>query len=859
VEQELDEELQYHLEREVEEYIGAGMSAERARRQALDAIGAITQRKEECRDMRGLNWLDHAFQDFRYAIRQLRKSPGFACTATFVLALGVSAAVSIFGLVEAALIKPLPYRDQSRLVGVFESSPGNSGLPVPYLDFIDWKRFNTAFSSIDAYALNGGFTLSGVAGAEPVTGTRVSAAFFRTLGVTPVLGRDFRADEDSAVVISYEAWQARFGGRPDVAGEAVVLNGIPRTIVGVLPREFHFAPAGRGEFWAALRGTDACEQNRGCQNLHTVARLKNGISLDSAAAEMQLIARQLQSRYPDTHRGVGSATLVPLRDIVLGDVRSILLVLLAGAGVLLLIALVNVTTLLLARSDSRRREIAVRGSLGATSGRLLHQFAVEGLVLAAAGGALGLLLAGFGMRLLAQLVPAQKLYGMPYLRGAGADLRTAAFGCCLAALAGVLFALVPIARISLSQTMEGLKDGTRGGGGLTWRRFGTSLVVVEVALAMVLMTGAGVLGKSLYALLHVETGIEPEHLASVSLKWPLARYASDSTQIALARRIVGMVSALPGVTSAAVSLSAPIGNAWGSTSFHVVGSPNHGENNQVLSRQVSYGYFATLQARLIRGRYFREADNASAPRVAIVNQSLARKYFTGEDPIGKRIYHDWAPDAPMEIVAIVDDIREGPIESASIPALYVPFEQKPVAWFAILIRTAPGGQSALAAIPAVIHQIDPEIAVSEAATMTERIQNSPVAYLHRSSAWLVGGFAVVAFLLGVVGLYGVVAYSVGHRTREIGVRMALGAGPRSVYRLILGESARLVAAGSILGAGGSLAAATLLRGLFFGVRAWDAPTLGIVASVLIAAALLASYIPARRAASINPIEALRSE
>jgi macrolide transport system ATP-binding/permease protein len=810
--------------------------------------------------MRGLNWIDNAFRDFRYAIRQLRKSPGFAGAVSFVLALGISAAVIIFGLVEAALIKPLPYRDQSRLVGSFEESRSF----LSFQNFTDWKRLNTVFSSIDAYALNGGFTLSTGAGAEPVAGTRVSAGFFRTLGVSPALGRDFRADEDSpaaglSVMISYGAWQKRFGGRTDILGQAVTLNGIPRTIIGVLPREFHFAPYGAAEFWATLRNTDPCEQNRGCHNLNTVARLKDGISMETASAEINLIVRQLQRQYPGTNLHVGSATLVPLRDVVVGKVRPILLVLMSGAGVLLLIAYVNVTTLLLARSDSRRREIAVRGALGATSARLFHQFAIEGLVLAAAGGTLALFIAEWGMRVLAGLVPASKLDSMPYLRTLGSNFHTVAFGCSLSLLAGVLFAILPTVRTSLSERMEGLKEATRGTAGIRWRRFGANLVVAEVALAMVLMTGAGLLGKSLYALLRVETGMRPDHLASVGLHWPPARYSSDEEKVALGRRIVERISALPGVVSVAISLTSPVGSAWGTTSFHVVGRPNRREQNEVLNRQVSSAYFATLQARLIRGRYFRDAEDGSKPRVAIINRVLAAKYFGGEDPVGKQIYHDWAPRLPMEVVGIVDDIKEGPLENENLPVLYVPFDQNPVAWFAILVRTSPAEQSTLTAIPGAIHQIDRDISVNDPVTMTERIHNSPAAYLHRSSAWLVGGFASVAFVLGVVGLYGVVAYSVSRRTREIGIRMALGAEPRSVYRLIVGEAARLVGAGTVLGIGGSIAAATFLRGLFYGVRAWDAPTLTIVVAVLIVAALLASYIPARRAAAVNPVEALRSE
>jgi predicted permease len=863
VEQELDEELQYHLEREIEHYVADGMDAESARQQALRAMGPSTQRKEECRDMRGLNWLDNAAQDLRYAVRQLRKSLGFACTAAFVLALGISAAVSIFGVVEAALIKPLPYRDPSRLVSVFASTPGNPRYALPYLDFVDWKRHNKVFSSLDAYALNGGFTLSDKSGAEPVTGTRVSAGFFRTLGVVPVLGRDFHPDEDGAAarntaLISYEAWQERFGGRDNVLGETVILNGIPRILIGVLPREFHFAPAGRGEFWTTLRSTDTCEQNRGCQNLNTVARLKDGNFL-TAAAEIEVIARQLRRQYPDTNRDVGSATIVPLRDVVVGEVQPVLLLLLTGAGLLLLIAWVNVTTLLLARSESRRSEIAVRGSLGASSARLFGQFAVEGFVLAVIGGALALTFAGWGMRLLAQLVPSQKLDSMPYLRGLGLNLHTVVFACALTAFSAVLFAVIPIARVPLSQTIEGLHEATRGGSGLMWRRFGTSLVIVEVALAMVLMTGAALLSKSLSALLHVQTGMKLDGLAAVDLKWPMARYASDGEKVALGHEIMEKISALPGVSSVAISLASPLGAPWGNTSFLVAGRADVRKKNLVLHREVSAGYFATLEARLIRGRYFRKTDNASQPKVALVNQSLVNRYFAGEDPVGKQIYYDWAPKAPMEIVGVVDDIKEGRLEKANLPVLYVPFDQNPKAWFAVVIRTAPSQQGVLAAVPAVIHQIDRDIAVSAVAGMRERIASSSIAYLHRSSAWLAGGFASLAFILGVTGLYGVVAYSVGHRTREIGVRMALGADAGSVYRLVLGEAARLVGVGAILGAAGSLVAANTMRGLFYAVRPWDMSTVTIVGSVLVVAALLASFVPAHHAASTNATEALRSE
>ena len=514
VDQELDEELRYHLEREIDEKITAGMKPEEARYAALRSVSNIEQRKEECRDMRGLSPIDNIAQDFRYAVRQLRKSPAFACTAIFVLALGISSTVAIFGFVEAALIKPLPYADQSRLVAAFESSPGTPRAWLSYADFADWKHLNSVFSSIDAYALNGSFTLNAANGAEQVSGTRVSAGFFHTLGVAPILGRDFRTGEDApdappTVMLSYTAWQKRFGGNRDVLGRSLTVNGSPSVVIGVLPANFQFAPYS-GDFWTTLRSTGSCEQHRSCHNLTVIARLKDGLSIQAASADMRSIAQQLQRQYPDTNRIFGGANLVPLRDFIVGDVRPVLLILLSGAGLLLLISCVNVTTLLLARSDMRGREIAVRGALGASASRLFRQFATEGFVLAAAGCILGLAFASWGIRLLISLVPAEKMDSMPYLRGLGLNPWTVAFACAISLLAAVLFALIPIARTSLTVMMEGLKEGARGSAGTTWRRFGSSLVIIEVALAMVLMVSAGLLGKSLYQLLHLDVGFRPD-------------------------------------------------------------------------------------------------------------------------------------------------------------------------------------------------------------------------------------------------------------------------------------------------------------------------------------------------------------
>jgi predicted permease len=407
--------------------------------------------------------------------------------------------------------------------------------------------------------------------------------------------------------------------------------------------------------------------------------------------------------------------------------------------------------------------------------------------------------------------------------------------------------------------IEGLKEGARGSAGTTWRRFGSSLVIIEVALAMVLMVGAGLLGKSLYQLLHLDVGFKADRLTYFQTSWAPGKYATDKQMALLERQMVNRIAALPGITAVGFSTAPPIDSSWGAASFHLAGQPNHGEDNEVINRQVSAGYFATLQAKLWKGRYFAQADDTSKPLVAIINRTLARKYFAGEEPIGKQIYYDGAPGSLMQIVGIVGDIKEGSIDDSAQPGLYVPASQHPVAWPAILVRTSQSNGSLFARVAGAVHGLDPYITVSGGDTMKERISQSPSAYLHRSAAWLVGLFAGAALVLGVVGFYGVVAYAVGQRTREIGVRMALGAERSSVYGLILGEAGKLTAIGVLLGIAGSLAATTMLRTLLFGVSSWDPATLIAVAVVLSGSALLASYFPARRAASVNPVEALRTE
>jgi predicted permease len=803
------------------------------------------------------------FQDLRYSLRQLRKSPGFAATAILVLALGMSASVAIFAFVDAALIKPLPYANPDRLVDVTESAEMFPRANLSYPDYLDWKRLNTVFSSMDVYN-DTGYLLRTADGTTPAPGVRVSDGFFGTLGIAPILGRDFYAGEDlpsapHTVILSYSTWRNRFGGRKDVIGEAVTLSGIPHTIVGVLPSDFQFAPRGNAEFWTTLHADDHCSKSRGCHNFDGIGRLKDGITVAMALANMTTIAKQLEQQYPADNRGQG-ASVLPLSEMIVRDIRPIFLVLLAGAGLLLVIACVNVSSLLLVRSESRKREIAVRGALGASRGRLIRQFMTEGIVLVTAGCLLGLLAADGAMRILISLISTDMLAYMPYLIGIRLNLRVLAFAGAVCIFAAILFALPPVLRLPLTRLREGLTEGGRGYAGTLWRRFGANLVVVELAIAVVLLVAAGLLGKSFYRLLHVDIGFQPEHLATVGVQLPEVTYAKDPQILAVAHQIVNRISNLPGVESVGLTTVLPVSFNGNTTWIRIVGQPYNGEHNEVNQREVNSALFTTLRAKLLRGRYFTDAEDTSKPLVVLINQALAGKYFAGQDPIGKKIGDTSLSEKSLaEVIGIVDDVKDGSLDSAIWPAVYYPFNQNTDSGFSLVVRTSQAEQSLLPTMVAAIHEIDPGIGTRDESTMIDRINDSPTAYMHRSSAWLVGGFAALALCLGIVGLYGVIAYSVTQRTREIGVRMALGAQRSSVYQLILREAGWLVGVGICVGLLCSIAAASLMGSLLFGVRAWDVTTLAAVAVVLACSALLASYIPARRAATVDPMVALRCE
>ena len=858
----LEEEMSFHREQKEQELREAGVAPEAAHYAAMREFGNATWLKEQSHEVVGFRF-ETVWQDLHFALRQLRRSPGFTLTAVLMLALGIGASVAIFAFVDAALIKPLPYQDPTRLVDVAEKGKLWPRSNLSYQDFVDWKKMNKVFSALEAYT-GGGYLMKTATGVEPVTAARVSAGFFRVLGVKPVLGRDFYDGEDQpsggdTMILTYQSWQERFGGRKDIIGQTVNLDGVPNTIIGVLPASFQFAPRGRAEFWGTVHKLTNCEKRRSCHNMFGVARLKDGITVQSALADMTAVAKQLEVQYPGSNRDQG-ASVKPLYEYIVGDIRPILLVLLGGAVLLLVIACVNVSSLLLVRSESRKREIAVRGALGASPSRLVRQFMTESLVLVLVGGLLGVLFAELSMQGLSRLISKDMLANMPYLAGISLNLRVVLFAVAICVLAAGLFALTPILRLPLTTLRDGLTDGGRGTAGTLWRRFGANLVVVELAVAVVLLVGAGLLGKSFYKLLHVDLAFQPDHLATMQVALPQTTYPKDPQWVAVQRQILDRIRSLPSVQSASLTSVFPVSGNGNTDWIRIVGKPYNGEHNEVNQREVSSDYFKTLEARLERGRFFTDEEDASKPKVVIINKAFVRKYFPGEDPIGRVMGDgDLTPKSLRQIIAVVDDIKESSLDVDTWPAEYTPANQGPDNYFGLMVRTSQAEATMLPVLRATVQQIDPGIGVFDEQTELQRINDSQTAYLHRSSAWLVGGFAALALLLGMVGLYGVIAYSVSQRTREIGVRMALGAQQSSVYRIILKEAGWLTGFGIGGGLVCSIAVATLMRTLLFGIHTWDVSTLAAVAVLLSVSALLASYFPARRAASVNPVEALRAE
>ena len=862
------DEVQAHLELEADELEAEGLSKEEAHRRARVAFGNVAAAQERFQLKGRVLWVDNLIRDLKFALRQLTKNPGFAAATILVFALGISSAVAIFAFVDSALLEPLPYANTNRLMSVMESNSTSPHWPLSYPDFLDWQKMSRSFSSLDIFS-GRGYLLQEPSGAESVRALRISGGFFRTLGVHPMIGRDFLPGEDqlggpNLVLISYRTWLNRFGGQREAVGRMIHLDGTAFTIIGVLPRAFSFGPAGNAEFWLPINSLSPHEHSRDFFNFGGIGRLRDGVSIATARAEMSSIASLLVREHAAEFKQLG-ASVVPLSELIVGDIRPVLLALLGGAVLLLLIACVNVGSLVLARSENRRREVAVRGALGATRARLIQQFVTEGFLLAVLGCTSGLVAAVGFIRLLGGLVPQNMAANMPFLDGVHLNLHDCAFAVAICVLATLLTAAPPILRLSVQVGRDALAEGGRGSASRFWQRIGSNLVVLELMVAVVLLASAGLLARSLYSLLHVPLGFAPAHLATVQVSVPTTARADAQTGTnaqpgGIYQEIADRVSRLPGVQTVGLTSTLPAQCDCATDSIQVIGKPKLTGENEVDERHVSPAYLPTIGARLMRGRLFTEADDASNLGVAIINASLARKYFPDEDPIGQK-FSDAEGGRPTvwEVVGEIEDVHEGPLDAPSVPAEYFPLRQTGDRGFSLIVRTSQDPDAVLSSIAATLHQIDSGIAVSDETTMEEAIDATQAALLHRFSAWLIGGFAGAALLLSVVGLYGVIAYSVRQRRREIGVRIALGAQRGAIYSLILSQAGWLIGIGLALGLVGAIGTSRFLRSLLFGVNAWDPVTLCGVSATLAIVSIAAVFVPARQAAAVDPAEVLRTD
>jgi len=808
--------------------------------------------------------MESFIQDVRYGLRTLAHSPRFTVTAILTLAIGIAATVAVFTFVNAALLRPLPYKNSNELINALETRQQavETQFEASYPDYLDWRAQNQAFSSLAAYGANA-VILKESGGSRLVPSAVVSDNFFPTLGVSPSIGRDFQPGEDQlsaprTAILSYTWWQKYFGGNRNVIGQTVSLDDNPTTIIGVLPRDFHFAPVGDPDVWLTLHAEGELKERRNLHWLFTVGRLKPGVSRVRAAKEMNAVAERLEQQYPVSNKQLRVA-LVPLTETIVGQIRPILVVLLSAVALLLLIACVNVANLLLARSIARRREVSIRTALGATRFRIARQTLTEGILLSIMGGALAIALAQWLVKGLAGLIPDSRLDSMPYLKTLSLDWRVLVFAVAVAFLTGILFALAPAIHLSGAPIQDALKEGVRSSQPGAWKRVASALVVAEVAIAMVLLTGAALLGKSLFRLLRVDPGFNQSQLIGFGVGVPGANYQKDPQQIAFANSVLENVRALPGVKSAGTTSVLPVsGNNTLNTK--VVGQPYPGHDYEANIREVSHDYFQTLQAQLAQGRWFTDADNETAPGRIIVNQTYANLFLHGLNPLEQQLIFTCCPkQKPYQIIGVVKDVKEGALDAPAKPAVYQPFKQSPGMFFNLVVRTERDPAAAIPEIEAAVRHVEPQVVIFQVETIEEYIQRSPAAFLHRYPAWLAGFFAAVALLLGSIGLYGLVTYSVSQRTQEIGIRIALGAQRSNVLKLILSQGVGLILPGVGFGIVASIAAASLLRSLLFGVTAWDPLVLAAVAIFLAVVTLLASYMPARQATKVDPMRALRYE
>jgi putative ABC transport system permease protein len=805
-------------------------------------------------------------RDVRYAVRSLRKQPGLSLVVILTLALGIGANTAIFSVVDAVLLSPLPYSAPDKLVVLSAKNEKQNVTqqPISYPNLVDLKEQNQVFENLSAIR-GESFSLTDRAEPERVVGVRVSANILSLLGVQPALGRSFLPEEEqpahaSVALMSYGLWQQRYAGDPHLIGQAITLDGRSYTVIGILPAwlknpglTLANLPSG-ADVWIPVIPAGG-EQNRNFANMRMIARLRPGVTLAQAQAEMDTLSHRLEQQYPDSNTNL-RLDVVGLRDQLTGRVRNALWILLGVVGCVLLIACANVANLFLARAASRQSEVAVRTALGATRRQLIRELLTECMVLSLSGGLFGLLLAYLGVVLLTSLSSGS----IPRVEEIGMSLEVLLFTLCISVLTGLVFGIVPAFQSSRFQLTENLKESKKGAsGGIRQRRSLNALVVIEIALALVLATGAGLMMRSFRSVLGVDAGFDPRNVLTFSAALPQATYRDQQQHLLFYERALARIQALPGVQSAAGTFRVPI-TGFATAIFTVQGKPVPvGQAPSADYRAITTDYFRAMGIRVLKGREFSERDTGETPDAVIVNEELARLYWAGEDPIGKRLQVGTETTRWREVVGVVAGARLTSLEAKADPAIYIPFPQN--TWpnalrnSFIVVRS---GSDPLRLIPAIrreLRSIDPALPIAQIRTMDEIVGGSLLQ--RRFNTTLLALFALLAGALAAVGIYGVMSYAVTQRTREVGIRMALGARRSDITMLVTGTGARLAAGGVAIGVVAALISTRLLSGLLFGVTATDPMTFVLTALTLGAVTLLASYIPSRRAASTDPITALR--
>ncbi|HET9792819.1 MAG TPA: ABC transporter permease [Thermoanaerobaculia bacterium] len=868
----LAEELEAHVQMRTDEAVARGVPPEQARREALQRLGGLDQTKERVRDRRGIPFVEVAAQDVRYGLRMLRRKPVFAGVAIATLALGIGANTALFSVVDGVLLNPLPYPDADRLVTLHESKPNFAAGSLSYPNFRDWQAMNRTFSAM-AVMRRTSFSLIGRGEPERVRGHFITADLFSILGVRPVLGRFFAKGEDEIggkplALIGAELWKRKFSGALDVVGSRIVLDGKDYTIVGVVPAGFDLTLRGanRSEVFLPIGqwGNSLLNERGAGLGIFGVGRMRPGVSLAQARADMSRVARNLADAYPEQNKGIG-ATLIPLKEQIVGEVRPYLLALLAAVAFVLLIACVNVANLLLARSTSRAREFGIRSALGAGRGRILRQLVTESLVLSILGGGLGLLLAARGTRAAVALLGPS----IPRTSAIGIDVRVLLFTTAVSLLAGLVFGLAPSLRSSRDDGSGALKEGGRGAVGAR-NRAQAVFVVAELAMALILLIGAGLMIRTLSRLWSLDPGFEPKGVLTFNLSMPPSMAGASAAEVrAAVRDLDATLASAPGVRAASLSWETFPLLSDEEELFWLEGQPkpsNVNAMNWSLKYIVEPGYREAMRLRVQRGRFLAPGDDEHAPLVTVIDDVFARKFFGSVDPVGKRLNLDDF-DQPAQIVGVVGHVRQWGLDADDTQPLraqlYLACLQMPDRYVAgsaggtIAVRTA-GAPSALAEpLRRLLQAAHRDQVVYGMQTMEAIISDSLAA--RRTSMILLGAFAALALVLSAIGIYGVIAFVAGQRKGEIGIRMALGAQRRDILRLVVGQGGRLATFGIGLGILGALGLTRLMSGLLYGVSSFDPATFGAMAAVLWTVAMLASYFPARAAAAVDPMAVLRAE